>query len=166
MKKYAIVIITLLFFTNCQQSEHQYGWKRPGSGSSRAITSSKPGNNNIANGKEAGDNSLITDFQTPSYIGGKQEFINYIKKNIVLPDSVTVNGLKGKVSLSLTINANGDMIKCEVVHSIKHCPDCTKEAIRLINAIPKWRPAYTNEANGTKKPYVERLVVDVDFKKN
>ncbi len=72
---------------------------------------------------------------------------------------------KGKIAVCLTIDKMGEMVKYNLINSIKNCPECAQEAIRLVKSIPKWQPALSYQDNGTKVPYTEKLVVEIEFKK-
>ena len=164
MKKYLLLVSVLMFLLSCEERPGKYLDETTGTKKSSSGGSSKSAEKGKGTVKESSSNSFSSDFENPSYIGGPDEFKKYVKNNIILPDSIKLTNIGGKVTLCLTIDKEGEMLKYDIISTVKHCPDCTKEALRIIKSIPKWKPAYSY-LNGTKVPYTEKLVVEVDFKK-
>ncbi len=164
MKKYLLLVSVLMFLLSCEERPGKYSEEKAGGKKSSSGGSSKSSEKGKGTVKESSSNSFSSDFENPSYIGGPDELKKYVKKNIILPDSIKLTNIAGKVTLCLTIDKEGEMLKYDIISTVKHCPDCTKEALRIIKSIPKWKPAYSY-LNGTKVPYTEKLVVEVDFKK-
>ncbi len=86
--------------------------------------------------------------------GGAAKFDEYIKQNLKYPKKAAKLGLSGNVYVEMIINADGS-INDNTVKPVKQSrlgkadrplldPDCQKEAVRLIQACPKWNPATRN----------------------
>ena len=164
MKNYLLLVSVLMFLLSCEERPGKYSEEQIVSKKSSSESSSKTAEKGKSTVKVSSSNSFSSSFENPSYIGGPEELKKYVKNNIILPDSIKLTNIAGKVTLCLTIDKEGEMLKYDIISTVKHCPDCTKEALRIIKSIPKWKPAYSY-LNGTKVPYTEKLVVEVDFKK-
>ena len=68
---------------------------------------------------------------------GWQEFHQYLKENINIPEDGEGMGFKGKVVLSFEINKRGNPQKIKIEQTL--CPACDREAVRLITQGPKWK---------------------------
>lgn len=69
----------------------------------------------------------------------------YLAKNIHYPDSATKHGIQGRVVLQFVITEDGGIRDAKVVRGIS--PECDAEAIRVIKAMPKWKPGKQNGKN-------------------
>ena len=75
----------------------------------------------------------------PSFMGGGQnEFSKWVGKNLVYPEIAKENGVQGKVILSFTLTAEGQVTNVKVVRGID--PALDKEAVRVVNSSPRWEP--------------------------
>jgi len=73
----------------------------------------------------------------PKFPGGADSLYNFIKANSNwLNDQQTV---KGTVFVQFNINEDGSTSDVKIIRGL--CESCDKEAIRLINSLPKWTPA-------------------------
>ncbi len=84
-------------------------------------------------------------FTPPGPIGGQKQFSNYIKQNILYPESGLAEQVKGTVKIQFTVTATGNMINIRVIRSLGD--DFDKEALRLLQEGPRWEPA---EENGSR----------------
>jgi protein TonB len=74
----------------------------------------------------------------PEFPGGQAEMMSFIFENLKYPDAAKENGPQGRVTCSFVVNKDGTIVDAEVVRGIEASLD--KEAIRVINAMPKWKP--------------------------
>lgn len=74
----------------------------------------------------------------PEFPGGKQRLLNWVMKNIQYPAEARRKGVQGRVVITFVINKNGKAVEPLIVQSVD--PLLDKEAIRLINSMPKWEP--------------------------
>lgn len=74
--------------------------------------------------------------QMPTFPGGVHELLNFLKKNVHYPDSTI--SIQGRVIIQFTVKKDGSFINAEVMRGIH--PLFDKEALRVINAMPKWEP--------------------------
>ena len=74
----------------------------------------------------------------PEFPGGKQRLLNWVMKNIQYPAEARRKGVQGRVVITFVINKNGKAVEPVIVQSVD--PLLDKEAIRLVNSMPKWEP--------------------------
>jgi len=72
--------------------------------------------------------------EAPSFRGGEKGLQEYIEKNLRYPDEC----MQGRVVVSFTIEKDGSITDAKVVKSVSEGAD--KEALRLVNNMPKWKP--------------------------
>jgi len=83
--------------------------------------------------------------QMPEYPGGMQEAYAYIRKNTVYPEQARNNNIQGTTVLQFVVNKDGRVDRVSVVAS-SH-PFLDKEAVRIVQSMPKWIPGKMNGNN-------------------
>ncbi len=81
----------------------------------------------------------------PSFPGGDAEMFKWIYKHIQYPDQAREAGISGPVVLQFVIGKDGSIGDIIVVKTPAGGAILGKEAIRVIQSMPKWSPG---EANG------------------
>ena len=76
--------------------------------------------------------------QMPMYPGGMQELMKYLQKNIQYPQDAKEKGIQGRVIIQFIVEKDGSIKDTKVVRGID--PSLDNEALRVINAMPKWEP--------------------------
>ena len=76
--------------------------------------------------------------QMPEYPGGIAASIEYIQKNMRYPEAAEKNGTQGRVTVQFIIDKEGNVTNPKVLRSVDK--DLDAEAIRLVGAMPKWKP--------------------------
>lgn len=84
------------------------------------------------------DERWIKVDKVPEFPGGFVKCIQYIEKNLKYPKEARKNGIKGKVFVGFVVEKDGSLTNVRVLKSLSPATDA--EAIRLINASPKWEP--------------------------
>lgn len=79
--------------------------------------------------------------ESAEYPGGSKEMFAYIAKNMSYPTSAIENEIEGKVFIRFVIDKSGNIVNPEIARGIGGCPECEQEALRIIRAMPKWKPA-------------------------
>jgi protein TonB len=74
----------------------------------------------------------------PEFPGGMSELMQYFSKNIKYPAIAQENGTQGRVIVQFVVNRDGSIVDPVVVRSVD--PYLDKEALRVIMAMPKWKP--------------------------
>jgi len=94
------------------------------------------------------DENHIYDFveQMPQFPGGDTELFKFINKEIQEePLAMCYNPITGRVIVRFAVMKDGSIEQAKVIRSLD--PSCDKEAIRVVNAMPKWIPGKQNGEN-------------------
>ena len=99
----------------------------------------------ITKAPEAEEKPYTMVEQMPQFPGGDRELLSFIAKNLRYPTIAQENGIQGKVFVRFVVSATGDVKDVKVMRSLD--PYCDKEAIRVIQSLPKWIPGKQNGRN-------------------
>ena len=64
--------------------------------------------------------------------------MRFLNKNIKYPTIAQENGIQGRVILQFVVNKDGSIVDVVVARSVD--PYLDKEAVRVVNMMPKWKP--------------------------
>jgi protein TonB len=80
----------------------------------------------------------------PQFPGGEVQMNKYIQTNLKYPADAKKNKISGTVYISFVVDASGAITQIlpskEVEGDIEH--SLSKEAIRIVSAMPSWKPGY------------------------
>ncbi len=76
--------------------------------------------------------------EQPSYPGGEEALYEYLGKSIQYPDIARDNNITGTVVIKFVVEKDGSITKASILREIGG--GCGKEALRVVNAMPKWKP--------------------------
>lgn len=76
--------------------------------------------------------------QMPDFKGGLRAMYKFIGNNIEYPRMAKEVGVSGRVFLTFVVERDGSIADVQLVRGIGY--GCDEEAIRVINAMPKWNP--------------------------
>ncbi len=79
---------------------------------------------------------------TPTYPGGEKEMMKYLQKNIKYPNEAKEKGIKGTVFVEFVVEKDGTVDDVLVKKGVN--PLLDKEAVRVVNSMPKWAPGKQN----------------------
>ena len=91
--------------------------------------------------------------------GGMAACYAFIGKNINYPQSAIEDQIQGKCYVNFVIDRGGNISDVRVAKGVPGCPECDKEAIRVVRMMPKWKPG---KKNGTDVK--SRFMVPVNYK--
>lgn len=74
----------------------------------------------------------------PQYPGGQEAMVKFLSTNVKYPKKARKKGIEGQVAVKFTIDENGLVINAIITKSVD--PLIDEEALRVINAMPKWTP--------------------------
>ncbi len=95
----------------------------------------------------------------PEFPGGDLELRKHIAQNIQYPEIAKENGIQGRVFVQFVVNQKGEVEQVKVVRGVD--PSLDKEAIRVINSLPKWKPG-----SQRGKPVKVSFTVPINFQLN
>ncbi|MBQ3751158.1 MAG: energy transducer TonB [Bacteroidales bacterium] len=76
--------------------------------------------------------------EMPEYPGGMEALNSFLSKEIQYPEVARNNGITGTVLVEFVVERDGRVSNAKV--KVPLYPDCDKEAVRGIMAMPKWKP--------------------------
>ncbi|WP_072530437.1 energy transducer TonB [Bacteroides ilei] len=76
--------------------------------------------------------------EMPEFPGGMAECLKFLAKNIKYPTIAQENGVQGRVIVQFVVNRDGSIVDPVVMRSVD--PYLDKEALRVIQMMPKWKP--------------------------
>lgn len=76
--------------------------------------------------------------------GGKAELKKFLENNLRYPEWEAQQGIGGKCYLRFVVSSTGDISRVSVIRKVAECPDCDKEAVRVVNKMPNWKPGKKN----------------------
>ncbi|MCE7042260.1 energy transducer TonB [Dyadobacter sp. CY312] len=76
--------------------------------------------------------------QQPEFPGGTSEMYKYLGKNIKYPSAASRANVSGRVFMSFVVNVDGSIQDVQVLKGLGF--GCDEEAIRVVKAMPKWKP--------------------------
>ncbi len=95
--------------------------------------------------------------QMPEYPGGMKKMLKFLQENVKYPENAMKNNVQGRVIVQFVVEKDGTPTEFKVLRSVD--PDLDAEALRVMKAMPKWKP-------GMQKGQVVRVkfTVPVSFK--
>jgi protein TonB len=90
-----------------------------------------------AKGEDPNKVFLVVE-QPPEFEGGNEAMHKFVAKNTKYPASARRMNIEGTVFVGFVIDADGKVSEAAIIKGIS--ADCDKEALRVIQMMPKWRP--------------------------
>ena len=105
----------------------------------------------------AKDEVFMVAEQMPEFPGGMKEMLKFLQENVKYPENAMKNNVQGRVIVQFVVEKDGTPTEFKVLRSVD--PDLDAEALRVMKAMPKWKP-------GMQKGQVVRVkfTVPVSFK--
>ena len=76
--------------------------------------------------------------EMPEFPGGINELMKFLQENMKYPEDATKEGKQGRVIVRFVIDKDGTISDATVMRSVY--PSIDAEALRVVNAMPKWTP--------------------------
>ncbi len=76
--------------------------------------------------------------EMPEFPGGPEALNSFLTKEIQYPEVARNNGIMGTVLVEFVVEKDGRVSNAKV--KVPLFPDCDKEAVRGVMAMPKWKP--------------------------
>ena len=85
------------------------------------------------------DNTIHdTAEQMPSYPGGSGGLMSFISSHLKYPVVAEENGIQGRVIVSFVVEKDGSISNVKIAKGVD--PSLDREAMRVINSMPRWTP--------------------------
>lgn len=78
----------------------------------------------------------------PSFPGGRDAMMAFLSSNMTYPEVARKNNVQGRVIVGFVVGEDGSITEAKVLKSADSALD--KEALRLVNSMPKWKPGTMN----------------------
>jgi periplasmic protein TonB len=92
------------------------------------------------------DDQLFTVVeQNPEFEGGYNAMLAFLQQNMKYPANARRMQLEGTVYVSFIVNKNGSISDVKVMRGIM--AECDKEAVRVVQMMPPWKPGKQNGRN-------------------
>jgi protein TonB len=95
--------------------------------------------------------------QPPEFEGGLEAMYKFISKNMKYPASARRMNIEGSVFVGFVVDADGKISEAAIIKGIS--ADCDKEALRVVQMMPKWRPG-----KQSGRPVRVKFVLPIKFK--
>ena len=91
----------------------------------------------------------VYDFvdEPADYPGGLAVLRKYLSDNIVYPESALKNGIQGKCYFQFTVMDSGIVKNVKLKKGVPNCPECDKEALKVLEKMPNWIPGKVDGKN-------------------
>jgi protein TonB len=76
--------------------------------------------------------------QMPEYLGGMQAMIAFLQTNMKYPEDAAKQKVEGRVMVQFIVETDGSISDVHVAKQV--FPSLDAEAIRVVQAMPKWTP--------------------------
>lgn len=78
----------------------------------------------------------------PQFKGGMDELKRFLIKNLKYPEMTKLSGISGKVFIQFIVDQTGEITNVTILRGLDD--SCDKEAMRVVNLMPKWNPGMQN----------------------
>ncbi len=76
--------------------------------------------------------------EMPEFPGGMPALIEFLQTNIKYPEDAIKQDVGGRVMVMFVVETNGSISNVRVARKV--FPSLDKEAVRVVKAMPKWKP--------------------------
>lgn len=83
--------------------------------------------------------------EMPEFPGGESALMKYLQEHVNYPTAARENGIQGRVFVYFIVNEDGSISDVKVEKSVD--PDLAKEAVRVVQSMPKWKPGRKDDKN-------------------
>lgn len=86
--------------------------------------------------------SAVFDVEA-EFPGGMEALNKFIQDNINLMEVIEFSDkeMYNKVHVRFLVTKDGSIENADILKAGAYCPPCNKEALRVVNSMPKWHPA-------------------------
>lgn len=92
--------------------------------------------------KQKREESYMHVEMMPEFPGGTPAMMEYITENLIYPVKEMETAVQGRVILRFVVTKVGEIKNIRIIRGISE--DMDKEAIRLVEGMPQWKPGKQN----------------------
>ena len=81
----------------------------------------------------------------PQFPGGQAALVEYLCQNLRYPYDAQRDSIQGRVFVSFVVDKDGSVVCVNVAQSVH--PSIDKEAVRVVEGMPKWKPGMNKGKN-------------------
>jgi protein TonB len=74
----------------------------------------------------------------PEFPGGEQAMMKFVSENVQYPEEAKEKEISGRVLVGFIVEKDGSVNEVKIVRGIGG--GCDEEAVRVVKAMPKWKP--------------------------
>lgn len=78
--------------------------------------------------------------EDPQFPGGEKAMIQFIANNLRYPETAMEMAISGKCIVGFVVDIDGQISDVRVLKRVSGCPECDREAERIVRLMPKWVP--------------------------
>ncbi len=82
--------------------------------------------------------------EMPSFPGGNEAMMKYIRDVQVYPKADRDNGVSGSCYIRFVVEKDGTISNVKILRGISGAQACDEEAVRIVKSMPRWSPGKQN----------------------
>lgn len=90
------------------------------------------------------DNNIVIVDEDAEYPGGRSEMMKFFSQNLKYPEMAAYSHIEGQAKVRFIVEKNGTINDVKVLKGVPNCPECDKEAVRVVSKMPQWKPGKAN----------------------
>ena len=95
--------------------------------------------NAMAQNKKAANDKVLEKAEVmPEFPGGEQAMMKFVSENVQYPEEAKEKEISGRVLVGFIVEKDGSVNEVKIVRGIGG--GCDEEAVRVVKAMPKWKP--------------------------
>ena len=95
--------------------------------------------NAMAQSKKVANDKVLEKAEVmPEFPGGEQAMMKFVAENVQYPEEAKEKEISGRVFVSFIVEKDGSVNEVNVKKGIGG--GCDEEAVRVVKAMPKWKP--------------------------
>jgi protein TonB len=95
--------------------------------------------NAMAQSKKTSNDKVFEKVEDmPEFPGGEQAMMDFVAKNVQYPKEAMEKEISGRVLVGFIVEKDGSVNEVKIVRGIGG--GCDEEAVRVVKAMPKWKP--------------------------
>ncbi len=95
--------------------------------------------NAMAQNKKAANDKVLEKAEVmPEFPGGEQAMMKFVSENVQYPEKAKEKEISGRVLVGFIVEKDGSVNEVKIVRGIGG--GCDEEAVRVVKAMPKWKP--------------------------